>query len=225
MSGRCHGAKLTISDILWGIRIAQGGLVAIQSNSQRLKDIRLQHAWSQEQLAEISGVSVRTVQRLEKGGRGSLETMRALAAAMGVLPSALVEPIGCRGQTNASTVVRRVTPLTVLADISLTVQQHLALGFSLVETGDPACVGLRAGNTYLILATREFMAGDFQRASVDLLTGRTVHYIYVESVDAARKRLCPQSLIIDQATTRGGTLEALVEHDGQYMILAEKVAA
>ncbi|MDO4698222.1 MAG: 2TM domain-containing protein [Pasteurellaceae bacterium] len=45
-----------------------------------IQKLRLQRGWSQEQLAEISGLSVRTIQRLEKGQTGSLETLRALAA-------------------------------------------------------------------------------------------------------------------------------------------------
>jgi len=41
---------------------------------------RLQRGWSQEQLAEVSGLSVRTIQRLERGQPGSLESLKALAA-------------------------------------------------------------------------------------------------------------------------------------------------
>ncbi|WP_077999852.1 helix-turn-helix domain-containing protein [Edwardsiella tarda] len=41
---------------------------------------RLARAWSQEQLAEMSGLSTRTVQRIENGEQPSLETLSALAA-------------------------------------------------------------------------------------------------------------------------------------------------
>lgn len=37
--------------------------------------------WSQEQLAEISGLNVRTIQRVEQGLAASLDTRRALAGA------------------------------------------------------------------------------------------------------------------------------------------------
>lgn len=50
-------------------------------NSMDLKELRLEKGWSQEQLAEISGVSTRTVQRLEKGEKPGMETLKALAAA------------------------------------------------------------------------------------------------------------------------------------------------
>lgn len=46
-----------------------------------LKDMRRAKGWSQDQLAEISGVSVRTIQRLEKGELPALETQKAIAAA------------------------------------------------------------------------------------------------------------------------------------------------
>ena len=45
-----------------------------------IQKLRLQRGWSQEQLAEVSGLSVRTIQRLERGQPGSLESMKALAA-------------------------------------------------------------------------------------------------------------------------------------------------
>lgn len=50
------------------------------SNTNKFKSLRLARAWSQEQLAELSGLSVRTVQRIENGDQPSLETLSALAA-------------------------------------------------------------------------------------------------------------------------------------------------
>ena len=45
-----------------------------------IRKLRLEKGWSQETLAEVSGLSVRTVQRLERGGNASLESLSALAA-------------------------------------------------------------------------------------------------------------------------------------------------
>ena len=45
-----------------------------------VRKLRLQKAWSQEQLAQLAGISARTVQRLENGDTPSLETLAALAA-------------------------------------------------------------------------------------------------------------------------------------------------
>ncbi len=45
-----------------------------------LRKLRLQQGWSQEQVAEITDLSVRTIQRIERGGQASLESAKALAA-------------------------------------------------------------------------------------------------------------------------------------------------
>ncbi len=45
-----------------------------------IKKLRLQKGWSQEQLADISGLSTRTIQRLERGENASLETLKSLAS-------------------------------------------------------------------------------------------------------------------------------------------------
>jgi len=45
-----------------------------------LRKLRLDKGWSQEQLAEISGVSTRTIQRIERGKTASLESLKCLAA-------------------------------------------------------------------------------------------------------------------------------------------------
>jgi transcriptional regulator with XRE-family HTH domain len=46
----------------------------------QVKTLRIQHNWSQEQLATMSGLSVRTIQRIEKGESVGLETLKSLAA-------------------------------------------------------------------------------------------------------------------------------------------------
>lgn len=45
-----------------------------------IQKLRLQHGWSQQQLAELSGLSTRTIQRIENGQAASTETLKALAA-------------------------------------------------------------------------------------------------------------------------------------------------
>ena len=57
-----------------------------------IQKLRLQRGWSQEQLAEVSGLSVRTIQRLERGQPGSLESMKALAAVFETDLDRLKEP-------------------------------------------------------------------------------------------------------------------------------------
>jgi transcriptional regulator with XRE-family HTH domain len=40
--------------------------------SMIVKNLRDQHKWSQEQLAELCGLNVRTIQRVESGSKASL---------------------------------------------------------------------------------------------------------------------------------------------------------
>lgn len=46
----------------------------------QLKSLRLEKQWSQEMLAELTGLSVRTIQRIEQGHKASLESTKALNA-------------------------------------------------------------------------------------------------------------------------------------------------
>ncbi|WP_148876537.1 helix-turn-helix domain-containing protein [Serratia marcescens] len=58
----------------------------------RIRPLRLEKGWSQEQLATIAGLSTRTVQRIENGEQASLETLSAIAAALNVQVSDLNAP-------------------------------------------------------------------------------------------------------------------------------------
>lgn len=49
-------------------------------NVRDIKKMRLERHWSQEQLAAMSGLSIRTIQRIEKGENAGLESLKALAA-------------------------------------------------------------------------------------------------------------------------------------------------
>ncbi len=49
-----------------------------------LKQLRIGRHLSQEQLAEMSGLNVRTIQRVESGQNASVETLKCLASALDV---------------------------------------------------------------------------------------------------------------------------------------------
>lgn len=65
-----------------------------------IRAMRMDRAWSQEHLASLAGLSVRTIQRVETRGVISLESRMALASAFGVDVGALNPQ---RRQTTAST--------------------------------------------------------------------------------------------------------------------------
>lgn len=51
-----------------------------QEPNMLVQKLRLQRGWSQQQLAELSGLSVRTIQRVENGHLPSMETLKSLAS-------------------------------------------------------------------------------------------------------------------------------------------------
>jgi len=53
-------------------------------DSSYIKRERERRAWSQEHLAEVTGLGLRTIQRIEKTGSASYESARSLAAVLGV---------------------------------------------------------------------------------------------------------------------------------------------
>jgi len=56
-----------------------------------VQKLRLQRGWSQQQLAELSGLNIRTIQRIEKGQEPSLESLKSLAAVFNLDFSTLKE--------------------------------------------------------------------------------------------------------------------------------------
>jgi len=58
-----------------------------------VKKLREQNNWSQEQLATMSGLNVRTIQRVESGRKASLETLKCLASVFNLEIERLTEEI------------------------------------------------------------------------------------------------------------------------------------
>lgn len=50
-------------------------------NAQLIRTLRAERAWSQEDLAEATGLNLRTIQRIEKSGNASFQSRRSLALA------------------------------------------------------------------------------------------------------------------------------------------------
>ena len=103
-----------------------------------IQKLRLQRGWSQEQLAEISGLSARTIQRLERGQPASLETLKALGAVFDVDFSTLKGPATPMSVSPADTSSPPpVTPTPPIPDVisraPLTAEQEEALAFARVR--------------------------------------------------------------------------------------------
>lgn len=61
-----------------------------------VKKERNDRAWTQTQLAEIAGVTLRTIQRVEKDGAASFETMMGIASAFDIDVKELTQPESLR---------------------------------------------------------------------------------------------------------------------------------
>lgn len=55
-----------------------------------VKKVRKQQGWSQEEFAGLSGIAVRTIQRIEAGERANIDTVRGIAATFNLDTSALL---------------------------------------------------------------------------------------------------------------------------------------
>ena len=58
-----------------------------------IQKLRLMRGWSQQQLADLSGLSARTIQRIESGMPASAETLKSLAAVFEVHFSTLSQEL------------------------------------------------------------------------------------------------------------------------------------
>jgi transcriptional regulator with XRE-family HTH domain len=68
----------------------------MQVDGKLIKAERERRAWSQEHLAEATGLGLRTIQRIEKTGAASYESARALAAVFGVDVARLRAPVAAQ---------------------------------------------------------------------------------------------------------------------------------
>jgi len=65
-----------------------------------VRKLRLQQGWSQEQLAQMSGLSVRTIQRIERGKKAGLESLKSLASVFEIDLSQLHEETDMKPEQN-----------------------------------------------------------------------------------------------------------------------------
>jgi transcriptional regulator with XRE-family HTH domain len=75
LSGRCR-----VDVVVNGASVRHDPLASVKEMPMIVRKLRLQRGWTQEHLAEASGLSVRSIQRIERGRVPSMETLNALAA-------------------------------------------------------------------------------------------------------------------------------------------------
>ena len=72
-----------------------------------VQKLRLMRGWSQQQLADLSGLSARTIQRIESGMPASAETLKSLAAVFEVHFSTLSQEINMNDLITSDSFARK----------------------------------------------------------------------------------------------------------------------
>lgn len=88
-----------------------------QPNHGRIRELRESRGWSQQQLAEIAGVSPRTIQRVEAGRGASQETLRAIASAFNAEVCELLETPKSPPPLPKVTLLSRITSGEALCNV------------------------------------------------------------------------------------------------------------
>ncbi|MEE2526511.1 helix-turn-helix transcriptional regulator [Hyphobacterium sp. HN65] len=95
--------------------------MAFKADAVKIRRWREERQWSQEHLADLAGLGLRTVQRIENGEPASKDTLMALAAAFNVDASTLaVDP-----ETEARDILREKNA-AIRSGIRLSLWIHLA---------------------------------------------------------------------------------------------------
>ncbi|WP_444916134.1 helix-turn-helix transcriptional regulator [Microbulbifer sp. TRSA007] len=58
----------------------------VKVNSKKIIKLRTTRAWSQQQLADVASLSLRTIQRIEKSGNASQDSIKAISSAFSLKP-------------------------------------------------------------------------------------------------------------------------------------------
>jgi transcriptional regulator with XRE-family HTH domain len=214
-------------------------------DTQKLIQLRNTKAWSQQHLAEVSGLSLRTIQRIEKTQSASQESVKAIAAAFDGTPEMLlVEAPANKEQldaASASVVQTRRAGFSLSRQQLLWIATALLLSFTLavywsqsvnandgnkkeVGSGAPVQVGdmaLQQGMNWLQLVDDEQYALSWDESGPIFKTSVT-QTKWIEAMQLVRQPLGivkSRELAMAQAPT---TLPGLPE--GDYLIITFSTA-
>jgi transcriptional regulator with XRE-family HTH domain len=146
-----------------------------------VRRLRESQAWSQEQLAAVAGIGVRTVQRVEAEGSASMETCMALAIAFGCLPVDLMRATQRTTDDAAALLGAETDPVeTSRSGEAWTTARLNALLYWATTT--IVWVGILLGNTLIEPSTRMF---DLPVYDAFVLSLTAIFFVSVVSTPAA----------------------------------------
>ena len=90
----------------------------MQLSTDKLKSLRREKGWSQEVLAKASGLSARTIQRIESDGTSSAESTLAIASVFDLPPHALMATSNdIQVNWKGKTIMKNVLALAILSGV------------------------------------------------------------------------------------------------------------
>lgn len=174
-----------------------------------IKTMRLSRGWSQEQLADFSGLSVRTVQRLERGHSTGLESLKCIAAAFEVDVSAMRREDGADSELFLG--ANPILPVSSVDETAAFYEKTLGFEIEVLWQNPPYGVVARGGTII------EFGEGRKEYA------GSGVCVIFVSDVDVVHREFSTQNLnfVGDLADRNYGSRDFRVrDNNGNLLIFS-----
>jgi len=141
-----------------------------------IRELRKQKYWSQDQLAQMSGLSIRTIQRIERDQKAGLESLKALSAVFDIEISELqreaVDAVGIITAEQSDKVRKEAYAEDVMGLYKLMAVAVFSLVptfiFALNDTIEWGFIGLMAASWGVILIvyalnTFDFFGDDWKR--------------------------------------------------------------
>ncbi len=170
----------------------------MQLSAQKIKRCREQKGWSQEVLAKATGLSLRTIQRIEADKRASAESVLAIASALEVMPNQLqsaddeIQVNWTRRMimTGAIAIAALLATLISLFNLVSDVSHYLDLPTLMFMSGFTALFSLLSFGTtgfkkvitgLKFLFAREVIGGESARL-LGKLYGQQITYLYASAV-------------------------------------------
>ncbi|NMG03793.1 helix-turn-helix domain-containing protein [Azoarcus taiwanensis] len=110
----------------------------------QVQKLRLQRGWSQQQLAELSGLSTRTIQRIENGQTPSTESLKSLTSVFEIDFSSLAQEHDMQASTSSVSKDEQLA----LAQVRRLRRFHLQLALYVVVITGLAIVNLTGSSEH-----------------------------------------------------------------------------